>query len=353
MTPPALSLGIDRDGSVDARDRGRVPLWRFVRDSGLHAVVLGTSKDPNAKVTTLLVSPRSRRPVLAVKAPTTDVAAVAVAAETRVLRELRAVVSSPLVDTIPEVLATVEHDGREALVATALEGRPMTSLYMGGRRTARRAIVQADFASVGAWVAALQESTAGAVGPLDLDDGVARRLASRFDGDPGLDEDLERLAVIHERLRRHAVARTAVHGDLWLGNVLMTGRTVGGVVDWEAGGMDGQPVRDLVRFAHMYALYLDCRTRRGRPVRGHRGLRSGEWGAGVLYALDGDGWFPELFRGFVADGLRRLGAPPTAWRDAALAGIAEVAALTDDPLFARRHLVLFRRAVNPHPARRP
>ena len=70
------------------------------------------------------------------------------------------------------------------------------------------------------------------------------------------------------------------------------------------------------------------------------------------YALDGHGWFPELFRRFVRHGLSRLGATPECWRDCVLAGIAEVAALTDDPDFSRRNLELFRRLSDEAPARR-
>jgi hypothetical protein len=62
----------------------------------------------------------------------------------------------------------------------------------------------------------------------------------------------------------------------------------------------------------------------------------------VKFALEGNGWFPDLFRSFLERGLARLGAAPASWRDAALAGIAEVAALTDDHEFGRRHLELFR-----------
>jgi len=106
-----------------------------------------------------------------------------------------------------------------------------------------------------------------------------------------------------------------------------------------------------VRFALMYALYLDRRTRPGGRVKGHRQLRAHAWGAGVEYGLDGDGWFPELFRRFLRHGLSRLGAAPECWRDAVLAGIAEVAALTDDPEFGRRNLELFRRLPDGGPAR--
>jgi hypothetical protein len=72
----------------------------------------------------------------------------------------------------------------------------------------------------------------------------------------------------------------------------------------------------------------------------------------VEYALDRDGWFPDVFRRFLRQGLSRLGAAPECWRDAARAGIAEVAAFTDDPEFSRRHLELFRRLSEEAPARR-
>ena len=119
------------------------------------------------------------------------------------------------------------------------------------------------------------------------------------------------------------------------------------MVDWEAATVSGEPVRDLVRFANMYALYLDRGVRRGRPVPGHAGLYAGEWGAGIDYALYGDGWFPSLYRDFLQDGLTRLGVDPARWRDAGLAGIVEVAALTDHDDFARFHLDLFRRLASP------
>jgi hypothetical protein len=125
--------------------------------------------------------------------------------------------------------------------------------------------------------------------------------------------------------------------------MLLEEGVVSGVVDWEFGAASGEPVRDLARFATMYALFLDRRARPGRPVRGHRGLRRTHFGAGVEYAINGDGWFPSLFRRFLSDGLTRLGASPSCWHDVALAGIAEVAAFTDDFEFAQRNLALFQR----------
>lgn len=315
----------------------------YVRASGLQSLVVGLSRDPNAKVTILLVEPASGRPALAVKAPTTDAAEAAVVSEWRALTAHADALSPQLRATIPEIADVVDFEGRRAIVMTAVDGAPMTIRYMRRGHTASAAGVAADFEAAGGWLAELQRQTAGAAAPLDMDGAVSARLRLRFAGDPELGADLDQLAGIHAALRRHHVARTAVHGDFWFGNVLVDGARAAGVVDWESGLATGEPARDLVRFAVMYALYLDRRTGAGRAVRGHAGLRAGEWGAALEFAVDGAGWFPEQLRAFVGDGLRRMGASPQCWRDAMLAGIAEVAALTDHPDFAHRHLELFRR----------
>jgi aminoglycoside phosphotransferase (APT) family kinase protein len=226
---------------------------------------------------------------------------------------------------------------------TALSGRPMSTAYAARLHTRRPARVALDFEAAGGWLAELQSRSLAHVEPLDMDGDVRARLRGRFGNDPSLQADLDCLAAVHARLRLNEVPRTVVHGDFWLGNVLLSEGRVSGVVDWEAATTCGEPVRDLVRFANMYALYLDHRARPGRRVRGHRDLRAGEWGAALEYALYGTGWFPALYRRFLEDGLTRLGAAPESWRDAALAGIAEVAALTDHEEFGRRHLELFRR----------
>jgi aminoglycoside phosphotransferase (APT) family kinase protein len=321
----------------------RPSLRELVEASGLQSLVIGTSKDPNAKVTVLLVSPATGRPVLAAKAPTTDRAAEAVRAEARMLAQLRDLRAPVLLETVPRLVDVADYEGRPALVTSALPGTPMTTSYLRGRHTRSRARVSADFAAVGSWLAALQIQTAGGAVAVDMDGGVLERLRVRFGADERTAADLERLAGVYARLRESTTPRTVVHGDLWVGNVLLTAGRVSGVVDWEAAAPRGEPLRDVVRFPLMYALYLDRRTRAGRRVAGHPGLRASGWGAGVEYALDGDGWFPDLFRDFLRSGLARLGASPALWRDAALAGIAEAAAFSDDQEFARFQLELFRR----------
>lgn len=322
---------------------GRTPsLWEFVDEAGLKAVVIGTSKVPNAKIVVLLVSPTTGRAELAVKVPTTDVAAAAVATESAVLSRLRRKLPD-ITETIPRVVGEVGFHGRVGMVMTAPPGTPMSIAYARSRHTADRTRVAADFAAMERWLSALHCATAMHPGPVDLSADVADRLTTRFADDPSTENDVAQLGEIWARLRTSYAPRTAVHGDLWLSNVLLERGAVAGVVDWECGEWCGEPVRDLVRFAVTYALFLDRHTKPGRRVRGHRDLRAGTWGAGVDYAIDGRGWFPEIVRGFLQDGLGRLGADPALWRDAALAGVAEYAAWQDDPVFARSVLQVFRR----------
>ncbi len=328
---------------VESVERHGASLWDFVDDSGLRSVVLGASKDPNAKVSILLVSPATGRAELVVKLATTDAAGLAVERERRTLEAVRALLPGSLLATLPRPIEMVEFDGRPAMVATALSGRPMTVSYLRRGHTADRGRVASDLGTAGAWLGAIHESTAGSPGPIRLAADLSTPLFRRYPEELREGPVPVALAEIGARLSAAVTPQTVVHGDFWFGNVLLEDGRLPGVVDWESADTSGEPVRDLARFAVSYAVYLDHRTRRGRQVAGHPGLRADKWGAAVEFALDGTGWFPELFRGFLESGLRRLGAAETLWRDLALAGIAELAARSDDDDFARRNLDLFRR----------
>jgi aminoglycoside phosphotransferase len=314
----------------------------FVRSFPRHRpVVIGVSKDPNAKVTMLLISEQTGMPVMAVKVPTTPIAASSVESETAALVELRVRHADAALDTVPRVVRPVEFGGLQGVVMTAVPGTPMTRDYMGGRRSLRSR-TETHLGAISEWLHSFHSATAADAAAIDMDAGVTTRLQARFRDDERLPDDLGRLAAIHARLRTEHAARTVVHGDLWFGNVLVERGRVTGVVDWEAACLSGEPVRDLARFAIMYALYLEHGTSMTRWLR-RADRRASAWGAGVEFALNDTGWLPDLFRGFLQEGLRRLGASPAVWRDAALAGIADVAARTDDPGYARSHLELFRR----------
>lgn len=327
----------------------RRSLADFIDSDAIETVVVGSSKDPNPKLTVLLIPEGHGQPRFALKVPTTDGAAVALEGEMRVLLALRGRCAEPVRSTIPRVVGQVDMGRRSGLLMNALPGVTMTSRYHGWQHTARPAAVAADFAQAAAWLAQFHRATAGPSTALEMDAGIGVLLARRYGAVAGMDHTLSELDAIYARLREHRTPRTAVHGDFWCGNLLIADGAVCGVVDWEAGSVLGEPARDLVRFAFTYALYLDRHTRPGHAVAGHRGLRAGSFGGGLIYAIEGTGWFPDLFRHFLEDGLARLGASPACWRDAILAGVAEVAATTDHPGFARGHLQLFRRLAGLEP----
>jgi aminoglycoside phosphotransferase (APT) family kinase protein len=337
------TLEVDDRATTRAARAQLRSLWEFVEESTLHPVVVGVSKDHNAKVSMLLVSPATGRPELVVKVPTSRAAGFAVEKERRTLDAVRELLPEPLRATLPRPVQMVDADGRVAMVATAIPGTPMTVSYLARRHTADAKRVAADLSTAGSWLADLQQATAAAPAPIGLAAGLQAPLRRRYPDEHRQGELFHRLAELDARLSSASTPRTVVHGDFWFGNILLSDGRLSGVVDWEAATTSGEPIRDLARFALSYALYLDRRTRRGRPVVGHPGLRADRWGAAVEFALDGSGWFPDLFRGFLEDGLGRLGAPGRLWRDVALVGIAELAARSDDNEFARRHLDLFLR----------
>jgi aminoglycoside phosphotransferase (APT) family kinase protein len=322
----------------------RRSLADLVDDAGGRVVCLAMSKDPNAKVTVLLFGPGEDQPRYVAKVPTTDAAEQSVQREAAGLAQLSRRDTGPIRATVPRVVTLAEHNGRLVLITTALPGRTMLAAYHSWRHTAHPAAVRADLDAAGQWLAELQNRTSGPdrelAGTLD---GATAVIGRRFGDDPGTTEDLGRLSALQDRLAGLRVPQVVMHGDFWPGNLLLAGGRVRGVVDWECARLDGPPTRDLARFVIAYSLYLDRHTRPGRRVAGHPELRAGRWGAGVEYAVNGMGWYPQLAQRFVADGLQRLGVAVANWRDVLLAEIACIAAEADHPDFARSHLLLLRR----------
>jgi Phosphotransferase enzyme family len=317
-----------------------------VHDSHNRVVCLAMSKDPNAKVTILLFPPGEAQPKYAAKVPTTAVAAGRVRHEAIVLASLHREALGPISGTVPEVAEVVEHMGWPVLVTTALPGRLMLASYHQWRHTARPVSVTRDFEAAGHWLTVFQgERSTGDTDLGGMTDGLIADLTGRFGDDLFTTEDVEVLLALHDRLDRHSVGRGLVHGDFWPGNLLMSDGRVSGVIDWESARPDGLLTRDPARFAVAYSLYLDRHTRSGRRVAGHPGLRAGTWGAGLEYAINGRGWYPELVQNFMAEGLQRLGVDPCCARDVILAEIACIAAEADNAEFARNHLRLLRRLI--------
>jgi aminoglycoside phosphotransferase len=311
---------------------------------GGRVVALAMSKDPHGKVTLLLFRPGEDLPCYVAKVPTGDAAVRDIEREAAALRRLGALDLGPLARTVPTLVAVAEHRGRPVLVTTALPGRQMLADYHTWRHTARPAPVEADFRAAGDWLTQVHHLTSGR--PVNLAtmlDGVDAVIARRFGRDPETTADLEYLAALRDRLADHSVPQVLAHHDYWPGNLLVAQGRVCGVIDWEAATPEGLAARDLARFATAYSLYLDRHTRSGRSVPGHPGLRCGVWGVGLDHAITGDGWYPELVRQFVGEGLQRVGVPASCARTVMLAEIACIAAEADHPDFARNHLRVFRR----------
>ena len=304
---------------------------------GHRCVLLDGSRDPNSGVTVLVLPPGAPEPGLAVKIATTAQAARVIEGEAEVLLQLARQPLGRVRRTLPRHLGIFDADGMLAVAASVVPGVPMSTGYHAFRHLARRDRVQADFAAAANWLAALHADSMTSHAPVALLDGVAERIAARWPDDPTADALGQKLASLAAILASATTPRTVVHGDFWAGNLLLSGGEVSGVVDWAAGQLGGEPLRDVARFALSYSLYLDRHTRPGRAVAGHPGLRADGWGAGIRYAIAGQHWFGGIVSGFVGGALTRLGAPATLWREVLLAGLAEVAATADHPEFAAHH----------------
>lgn len=307
--------------------------------AGYRAALLDHSHDPDKRLIALLLPADADEPSHAIKVAADRAGAARLCAERDRLQELQAVAASavrrcaPRLVELPGVDSAEGKDAPETLVTTAARGTPMFVTYYRGHHTRRRQAVQADFAAAAAWLAELQEWPTGRARQLDLAPGTERAVPGDIDGAESF-RIRRALSALRRRLRPHQVADRLVHGDFWPGNLLVENGTISGVVDWERWSPAGNPVRDLARFAATYSLYLDRRTRPGRPVVGHRGLRAGQPGGGIGYALDGTGWYPALVRDYLFRGLRRLGLSTDIGRDVVLAEVAANAAESTSPEFA-------------------
>jgi hypothetical protein len=335
--------------SVEARQRGDVGAarrtapgvsWDPLTSHRVRAVVLNNSKDPDPKATMLLFWPGSRFPWAAAKLPSTGRSQMAVRREAGFLLELHARFSGDVLRTIPRRLTAFEAGlPPGAMLVEALDGVPLSVGYCRPGHLRSAAAVERDFGCVARWLADLHAATTQQHARVRLAGDVLDRLAERFAGDAAATRVRDRLAAAARALDGMRGPKTVVHGDFWMGNVLVDEGRVSGVVDWESADITGEPLRDIARFALAYALYLDRGTRPGRRVRGH-GFAASGWGAGVPYLVSGTGWFPSVARGFVADAMARLGADPALCRELLLFGLAEVAARSDNDEWAYRHLTL-------------
>jgi Phosphotransferase enzyme family len=306
-------------------------------------VLLSMSKDPDAKVTFVTTSGTGPHHRVAVKVGTTPRASLAVEAEGRALVGLRRRPLGEVQDTAPRYVDSFQDGSTSVLVSSIVPGVPMSVGYHQWLHTARPALVRSDFRRAERWLRTFQRHTAGPATPLTWADAVREEVAGRWDGHPDLPLALGRLEVAADVLRGFGAPSSAVHGDFWFGNLLVTGDEVTGVIDWEAAAMSGCPLRDLARFALSYCLYLDRHTRPGHRVLGHPGLRRTSFGNGVRYGLLGTSWLSVTVRDFLGTGLADLGLRRGHWYAVAIAGLGEIAASANDETFGADHLGLLAR----------
>ena len=227
-------------------------------------------------------------------------------------------------ERVAEPLLLERVGDRLALVQAPLRGRPMTAAYYTPGHVAERSAVAGDFALAAGWLLAFQRETA--TGPQVLDAALVDRWVARVIGSyreevgwsPTEEKLFAEVQTRAEGLIGLSLPTAALHGDFWMGNLLVDPSGLRGVIDWERGRASGPCPLDVYKFPTSYAVYMD-RAYPGGVVPGHPGRegwgerwrRFGEWPnlVGFGYAYWGEGWFPELVRGFVLGHLEALGIP--------------------------------------------
>ncbi|MFL5737424.1 MAG: aminoglycoside phosphotransferase family protein [Actinomycetota bacterium] len=289
------------------------------------AIVAGIDRESSAKVTCLFFD-HDGNPTVAAKIARREPADRSLAQEHAVLSQLWRLDTRAIRSCVPRPIALERIRGRLAMITSALPGGPMSARYYTPGHVADRAAVAEDFHAASAWLRRLEEDTRSGATRLDAMslEAWTRPVFDRYRQEIGWGDPEERLlAMILERgsdLFGTALPITAVHGDYWMGNLLLSGGAITGVVDWELGRTAGLPFADIYKFPTSYAFYLD---RSGRSLRGEvpghperaafeqRWRRYGTWPnlAGFAYGYFGRGWFPEQVRRFVLGHLAWLGLP--------------------------------------------
>jgi aminoglycoside phosphotransferase len=183
-------------------------------------------------------------------------------------------------DLLPAVLAEGELDGAGYLLERALHGRNAVSL-LGTAPTCRRLQTVAAEA-----IGILHQRTgvSTVVGVACVDRWLARpawrvgRAAMAYRGARGRHALNRVTADIRASLIGRRLRVSWIHGDFWLGNVLVAGdgSTVTGIVDWDFAGNHELPVLDLLHLV-VYTRTLVERRELGGVVRD---------------LLDGGAWTP-------------------------------------------------------------
>lgn len=326
---PEISLRGDVRAVIEGRPHGVLVSTDRLRGTVTYA--LPGSVGPGQTVEPLIVRVASR-----------PGAEKTVEREARLLVELRRMRMGPIEKTIPRHVGTVQLEGLLGAMSSTVPGVPMR----GDERTALHAVqpwlVRRNFRYAAEWLSSVQDASAGGPSRIDWATQVAEATHDRWRGHRLLPAVLSHLHQAGERLEEFSVRRTAVHGDFWHGNILIDEQQAGvsGVLNWADGDAAGWPLRDLLRFALRYSDALGPSNATRRRMTGR--ARSGSAG-GVIStrrAPFGSGWYPAIVRAYLRQGLEGLGLPAVLWYEAALVGVAEIAAHAGETERAESYLTL-------------
>lgn len=320
-------------------------------------VVLGIDRDPMAKVTLLLFDDRGVITAVA-KVARDPGAEPALRNEAAALHRLAGEDLSSLRTQVPAPLLLERVRGRLVLASTVVPGAPLSvSYYTPGHVVAPKSVT-ADFALAGGGLTALQRETVTPSSTLrEAYERFVVPIRERYQIRFGVsDWEAEVFAAIEDEVRDHAALRIPtplLHGDYAIGNILVRGNALAGVVDWELSRAAAMPLLDVLKFAASYSSFLDrAQPPHAGSLRGHPGWHaaSERWPApagwsnlsGFMYGFFGDGWYPELVRRFVAEHATRLGLPPSVLPLLLRVFVMEQATVLDNPVYADGYRALLR-----------
>jgi hypothetical protein len=252
-------------------------------------VVVSAAGMTSTDVAVVAVAASGEPPSVIVKLPMNDKAAVRLELEVAALQSLH---GDPRLgrwrQLLPRPLATGTFRGQRYHVATALAGRGAAGCLRSLQ--APRELVRAA-ADV---IAVLHRVTAvGVHGDSTLARGWVDSHLAELEPHIGRDRRLRLASArlsdeLHETLESGSYTASRIHGDYWLGNVLLASpatrrETVAGIVDWDASSRYELPLHDLL---HLVFYTRSLLTRRDLGSIVSEQLHRGEWPGEVRLLLD-------------------------------------------------------------------